>query len=540
MSASTSLLNQVMQASSSNKSLASRALQLSIFSSRVAAIAEEMGAVLRRAAFSANIKDRLDYSCAMFDPKGHLIAQAAHIPVHLGSMAFAMIGLVKSREWQPGDTLVVNDPFEGGTHLPDVTLISPVFVEHKRKHQLAGFVANRAHHADIGSEAPGSMPLSSSLLEEGLIISPTLMAADSKILSEVFAKLTEGLGENSKGDFVAQWSANRRGIERLQELIQSSGSDEYLRMVEDLNDYARELARTHFNRVPAGQYNFEDVLDDDGQGTQNILIKASIEISTAGIQVDFSGSSQQVAGNLNCPLTVTVAAVLYVFRCLLPSDAPACHGLFEGISVLAPEGSLLNAGYPAAVAAGNVETSQRIVDVVIGALAQALPELMPSASQGTMNNLAMGGVIGKGSEGNKWSYYETICGGSGAHPKGDGLDAIQSHMTNTLNTPIEVLESNFPLRLRSYRLRKNSGGEGQYHGGEGVIREYEFLESTQVSLISERREHQPWGLQGGSSGKAGANYLNGQAIAGKQQIEMKPGDRLRIETPGGGGWGHSE
>lgn len=514
---------------SSNSRESSRALQLSIFSSRVAAIAEEMGAVLRRAAFSANIKDRLDYSCAMFNPDGHLIAQAAHIPVHLGSMAFAMTDLVSAREWQAGDTLVLNDPFKGGTHLPDVTLISPVFLQE----QLLGFVANRAHHADIGSEAPGSMPLSSSLLQEGVVIPPTLMAAEEKILPEVFAELTQSLGENSKGDFVAQWSANRRGTERLRELILGYGANEYLSLVEDLNNYAAELARVHFGRLPNGRYSFQDLLDDDGQGTRDIPISVCIEISESSIQVDFSGSSAQVAGNLNCPLTVTVAAVLYVFRCLLPSDAPACHGLFEGISVFAPEKTVLNAVYPAAVAAGNVETSQRIVDTLIGALAQALPESMPAASQGTMNNLAMGGI----SQGQQWSYYETICGGAGAHSLGEGLDAIQSHMTNTLNTPTEVLESNFPLRLISYRLRNNSGGDGRFVGGQGVIREYEFLEKTAVSLISERREHAPWGLNGGAAGLAGANYLNGLSVAGKQQLQMEIGDRLRIETPGGGGWG---
>ena len=507
----------------------SRALQLGIFSSRVSAIAEEMGAVLRRAAFSANIKDRLDYSCALFDPNGHLVAQAAHIPVHLGSMAYAMIDLAASRDWCSGETLVLNDPYKGGTHLPDVTLVSPVFVED----QLLGFVANRAHHADIGSEAPGSMPLSSSLLEEGIIIEPTLLAAQGEILSDVFEDLTADLGKNSRGDFVAQWSANRRGIERLANLISSAGVGSYLGLVQELNDYAVELSEIHFSRLPKGQYHFKDYLDEDGQGTKDIPLKVTVEISDKGIGVDFSGSSEQVAGNLNCPLTVTVAGVLYVFRCLLPKDAPACHGLFQKVSVKAPEGSILNAGYPAAVAAGNVETSQRVVDLVIGALAKALPDQMPAASQGTMNNLAMGGI----QNGQKWSYYETICGGTGGHPNGPGLDATHSHMTNTLNTPIEVLESNFPLRLRAYRLRTGSGGEGQNEGGEGVIREYEFLEKTEVSLISERREHQPWGLDGGSAGMAGANYLNDENIGGKKQLSMKPSDRLRIETPGGGGWG---
>ncbi len=507
----------------------SKALRLGIFSSRVAAITEEMGDVLRRASFSANIKDRLDYSCALFDAKGQLVAQAAHIPVHLGSMAYAMTDLVKIRDWCLGDTLVVNDPFKGGTHLPDVTLIAPVFLES----ELLGFVANRAHHSDIGSASPGSMPLSSHLDEEGVIIPPTLLAAKGKILDQVFSELTATLGENSRGDFVAQWSANRRGVLRLQELISSFGIAKYLQSVADLNSYASELARASFRKLPNGRYCFEDFLDDDGQGTTDISLKVSIEILDGQIEVDFSGSSEEVKGNINCPVTVTAAATLYVFRCLLPADAPACHGLFERISIVAPEHTLLNASNPSAVAAGNVETSQRIVDLIIGALSLAMPELMPAASQGTMNNLAMGGV----SAGAKWSYYETICGGSGAHADDGGLDAMQSHMTNTLNTPIEVLEQNFPLRLRRYQLRKDSGGKGLNSGGVGVVREYEFLEDAQVSLISERRRYSPWGLQAGGSGMPGANFLNEQPIGGKQQIEIRKGDRLRIETPGGGGWG---
>lgn len=512
-----------------DKGSGSKALRLGIFSSRVAAVTEEMGDVLRRASFSANIKDRLDYSCALFDAKGQLVAQAAHIPVHLGSMAYAMTDLVKIRDWRAGDTLVLNDPFKGGTHLPDVTLISPVFLET----EMLGFVANRAHHADIGSASPGSMPLSSTLEEEGVVISPTLIAAEGQILDQVFAELTAELGENSRGDFVAQWSANRRGVFRVQELISDFGIDEYLQSVTDLNSYARELAGASYRPLPEGRYCFEDILDDDGQGTTNISIKVCIDISEGQIKVDFSGSSEEVKGNLNCPLTVTAAAVLYVFRCLLPIDAPACHGLFDRISIFAPTNTLLNASNPSAVAAGNVETSQRIVDLVIGALSQALPDLMPAASQGTMNNLAMGGVIA----GENWSYYETICGGAGAHSEQGGLNAVQSHMTNTLNTPIEVLEQNFPLRLRKYKLRCDSGGIGKNAGGEGVVREYEFLENTQVSLISERRRHSPWGLAGGGSGKRGANFINDRPIGGKQQIELHKGDRLRIETPGGGGWG---
>ena len=516
-------------------------LRLGIFSSRVASIAEEMGEVLRRASFSANIKDRLDYSCALFDAKGRLVAQAAHIPVHLGSMAYAMSDLVKVRRWVEGDTLVVNDPFNGGTHLPDVTLISPVFLQDS----FLGFVANRAHHADIGSAAPGSMPLSCKLEEEGIIIPPTLLATGGKIIETVFDELTSSLGENSRGDFVAQWSANRRGVARLNELVEGLGLANYLQSVEDLNTYARELAGLSFAKLPEGKYEFEDYLDDDGQGTEHIRLKASIDIQQGNLCVDFTGTQSEVQGNLNCPITVTAAAVLYVFRCLLPADAPACHGLFERVSIVAPKQSLVNASNPSAVAAGNVETSQRIVDLIIGALAKAVPELMPAASQGTMNNLAMGSNLTAGRKGDAdycapWSYYETICGGTGAHNSCAGLDAVQSHMTNTLNTPIEVLEKDFPLRLRRYQLRPSSGGEGVTKGGLGVIREYEFLDNTQVSLITERRLQAPWGAQGGGSGLSGANYLNGKEMRGKCQLELEAGDRLRIESPGGGGFGKAQ
>lgn len=508
-------------------------LRLSIFSSRISAIADEMGEVLRRASFSANIKDRLDYSCALFDAQGQLIAQAAHIPVHLGSMAYAMRDLINVHDWAQGDTLVVNDPFNGGTHLPDVTLITPVFLQES----FLGFVVNRAHHADIGSEAPGSMPLSSSLQEEGIIIPPRLLATEGKIIEEVFGELTQDLGENSRGDFIAQWSANLKGAESFGNLVGQIGLQEFQQSTLELNHYARQLARSVFSKLPQGEYCFEDYLDDDGQGTQNILLKASINIEKEAISLDFSGTSDEVLGNLNCPQSVTAAAVLYVFRCLLPKEAPACHGLFDYVSIFVPENCLLNASNPSAVAAGNVETSQRVVDLVIGALAQAIPELMPAASQGTMNNLAMGGVVGSDIASEKWSYYETICGGSGGHSEGAGLDAVQSHMTNTLNTPIEVLEKNFPVRLQRYQLRAESEGLGQYSGGQGVIREYEFLQDTQVSLISERRLYAPWGAMGGKAAKSGANFLNNKTLGSKEQLSLSAGDRLRIETPGGGGWG---
>ena len=314
-------------------------LRLSIFSSRISAIADEMGEVLRRASFSANIKDRLDYSCALFDAQGKLLAQAAHIPVHLGSMAYAMRDLISAHDWAEGDTIVVNDPFNGGTHLPDVTLITPVFLGE----DFLGFVVNRAHHADIGSEAPGSMPLSSSLQEEGIIIPPTLLASNGKILEQVFSELTQDLGENSRGDFIAQWSANLRGAKAFSNLVGHIGLEEFQQSAAELNQYAHELARSVFSDLPQGNYHFEDYLDDDGQNTKNILLKASVCIGKENIQVDFSGTSDEVPGNLNCPQSVTAAAVLYVFRCLLPKEAPACHGLFDYLSIFVPENTLLNA-----------------------------------------------------------------------------------------------------------------------------------------------------------------------------------------------------
>lgn len=522
-------------------------VELSLFSSRLTALCHEMGAVLQRSAFSPNIRDRLDYSCAVFDPQGQLCAQAAHIPVHLGSMAWAMKDLVRVFTWQAGDMLVVNDPFQGGTHLPDITLIAPVFVGA----ELIGFVANRAHHADIGSQMPGSMPVSSDLEEEGVVIAPHLLIAAGRRDEEFWATLMSKMGtpEQSAGDFSAQISANQTGVTRLVELAvngaaaaalmtDAARAAAFLGHLDQVNQYAAKLAAKTYAAIPNGDYRFEDRLDDDGCGSDSIRLCCHIEVTDGRISVDFAGSDAQVAGNVNCPMSVTAAGVMYVFRCLLPPQTPACSGAFSAIAVTAPLGGVLNAVAPAAVAAGNVETSTRVVDAVMGALAKAIPERMAAASHGSMNNMAMGARTEQLPGASRhWDYYETIGGGAGASGLGPGQSARQTHMTNTLNTPVEVLEHHYPLRVTEYSVRKQSGGAGIYGGGDGIVREIMFLEPASVSLLTERRLNAPWGLAGGEAGKVGVNRLNGKSLKPKVNLTVKTGDCLRIETPGGGGHG---
>jgi len=507
------------------------AIGLSVFASRIAASCDEMGAVLRRAAFSTNIKDRLDYSCAVFDPQGKLCAQAAHIPVHLGSMAYAMKDLVAGSEWSPGDMVIVNDPYLGGTHLPDVTLIAPVYVAGI----LIGFVANRAHHADIGAHSPGSMPVSRCLEEEGLLIAPTKLVSRGRIVPACLSTITGATANplQMEGDLAAQISANRAGGRRLAELCGTLGVSAYRDGLEAVNAYAARLARQALAEIPEGTYRFRDVMDDDGTGHRDIPVEVTLRVRDGNIEVDFSGTAEQVAGNINCPLSVAAAGVYYVFRCLMPDNTPACAGSFQAITLSAPPGCLLNARRPAAVAAGNVETSSRVVDVVMGALAQAIPERIPAASQGTMNNLAMGARHAGGG----WDYYETLGGGMGAGSHYPGLGPVQSHMTNTLNTPIEVLEMNFPLRLLRYQIRERSGGDGRHRGGNGLLREFEFLEPATVTLLTERRRHRPWGLAGGGAGAAGENRRGNEPLPAKTSFGIGKGERLTVCTPGGGGWG---
>jgi N-methylhydantoinase B len=507
-------------------------IELSLFASRMDAVCEEMGAQLQRAAFSPNIRDRLDFSCAIFDAKGELCAQAAHIPVHLGSMAYAMHEIVSGIDWRPGDMVALNDPFLGGTHLPDVTVIAPVYCGDN----LVGFVANRAHHADIGATSPGSMPISHSLEEEGQVIPPQHIMRGDEVDGSLVSRFTHATRNprDAEGDFAAQISANRRGLARITPLIQSLGVDQYSAALAELNDYAERLARPALADTPPGRYEFTDYMDDDGLGNRDIAIHAAVSVTADGIHVDFAGTASQAPGNINCPLPVTAAAVFYVFRCLMPAHTPACAGSFRPIRLTAPLGCLLNARRPAAVAAGNVETSTRVVDVVLGALAQAIPERIPAASHGSMNNLAMGK-----SGDSSWGYYETLGGGMGAGPKSPGPSAIQTHMTNTRNTPIEVLEMRYPMRVRRYCVRRGSGGMGRHTGGDGLVREYEFLCPTRFTLLTERRLRRPWGLAGGGAGQAGANRFNWEILPGKVEREAQAGDRLVIETAGGGGWGVS-
>ena len=510
------------------------AIELSLFSSRMNAICEEMGLILQRVAFSPNIIDRLDFSCAIFDSNGELIAQAAHIPVHLGSMAYAMSAIVSEISWQAGDMYILNDPYSGGTHLPDVTIISPLFIEGK----CCAFVANRAHHADIGADSPGSMPIAEHLQDEGLLIKPTRLLKNDSIDVGQMQSLTQNMRNpsNSEGDFSAQISANRAGLQRLCELILLMRLEKFNVACHALDGYAQQLARQALADIKPGTYSACDYMDDDGKGNKDIAIHVVMTVSEENLSVDFSGTSKQVSGNINCPLSVTAAAVYYVFRSLLPSYTPLCQGSFRLLEITAPVGSLLNAQHPAAVAAGNVETSTRVVDVLLAALADALPDRIPAASHGSMNNLAMG----SNDVGQRWDYYETIGGGMGASPKIDGLSAIQTHMTNTLNTPIEVIESNYPLRVQRYAIRSGSGGEGYHRGGEGIIREFKFLSAATVTLLTERRYHSPPGMKQGGDGKAGINQLNDQLLPPKISIDVKAGDVLSIQTPGGGGWGKSK
>ena len=486
-----------------------------------------MGVHLRRTAFSMNIRDRRDYSCAVFDAGGRLLAQAADIPVHLGSMAYALRGVVSGFRWRRGDMIVFNDPRCGGTHLPDITLVAPFF----RGRELLGFAANRAHHADIGARAPGSMPLSRGIEEEGLLIPPRLIVREGRPDEEALASFVAAScsPDAEYGDYMAQIGANRAGLACLEQLVERMGKAAWAVALDELNDYGARLARTVFAAIPDGDYAFSDVMDDDGFDAADIAVRVVLRVRAPRIEVDFSGTSPQVGGNINCPVSVTASAVYYVFRCLLPDYAPTCQGVFSAIALKVPEGSLLNAGAGAGVAAGNTETSMRVVDCVIGALARALPSRCVAAGQGTMNSVAFGD--------SDWAYYETIGGGMGAGEDFDGPGAVQSHMTNTRNTPAELLEMSYPLRIRRYAIRRGSGGAGRFRGGDGLVREYEFLARSRITLLTDRRRRAPWGVgDGAAPGLAGRNLFNGGALPGKASVLANAGDRLCIETPGGGGW----
>jgi N-methylhydantoinase B len=511
-----------------------------LYHERLSAIPEEMGAVLEYAACSPNIKERRDYSCALFDAQGRLIAQAAHIPVHLGAMPALMAYLLPRFEWQQGDMALTNDPYHAGTHLPDWTLIAPVFVEGR----LVGFVASRAHHADTGGATPGSMPLATEIYEEGLRIPPTKIVQAGALNEPLLELILHNVRtpDERRGDLMAQIGANQMGVRRLQELLQSEGVAVWQERFEMLMRYSEQLMRAALRQIPHGEYEFVDYLDDDGRGNRDLPIRVRVVAPADGegtVRFDFTGSAPQTAGGLNAPEAVTRAACYYVARCLLPEDAPTNDGCWRPIEVVAPAGAIVNAQPPAAVAGGNVETSQRIVDAVLGALAQALPDRIPAASQGTMNNILFGGYDPQ--RGRAFVYYETLAGGAGAHPDADGASAIHTHMTNTRNTPIEALESAYPVRVLEYRIAERTGGAGTRRGGDGIVRTYQFLTETTLTLLTERRRRAPYGLHGGKPGKRGQNrlHIDGEVDAevGKGVIRVPAGAILTIRTPGGGGWG---
>jgi N-methylhydantoinase B len=494
-------------------------IALQVLVGALRAACDEMGATLIRSAYSANIKERHDCSTALFDAAGELVMQAEHIPVHLGSMPDA-VAAVLDEEQQPGQTWILNDPYRGGTHLPDITLVSPVFAGE----ELLGFAASRAHHADVGGPTPGSMPaFSKSLEEEGVVIPPTVAGAET--LEELASQMRSP--HQRLADLRAQQAANRIGAHRLGELRERLGTQALRKGMDEILAYTERRTRAALAELPDGSYRAEDVLEADWDGRERDL-RLRLEATIAGdsLRLDFGGSDEQVEGNLNCPLSVTKSAAFFAVRVLADPDAPPSAGAHRPIEVLAPSGCLLNARFPAAVAAGNVETSSRVADLVLAALSQACPS--PAQGQGTMNNLVLAG------EG--FTYYETLGGGQGACPDADGPSAIHVAMSNTLNTPIEALEAEFPLRVRELSLRAGSGGGGTHRGGEGIVREIEALAPMQFSLIGERRRHPPRGHGDGEDGATGINLLNDSPLPGKAAGELRPGDRLRIETPGGGGW----
>ncbi|MGQ0537292.1 MAG: hydantoinase B/oxoprolinase family protein [Methanobacteriota archaeon] len=496
------------------------------------AAAREMGVTLQRSAFSPNIKERRDASSALFDAEGRLLAEAEHIPVHLGAMpASVAAALARFPEIAEGDVILLNDPYRGGTHLPDITMIAPVFLDGVR----IGFAANRAHHADVGGSVPGSMPAASrEIFEEGLVLPPVKLLEGGRMNDSVLEILLTNVRTPAErhGDLRAQLSANAVGARRIQEIARRDA--DFPGTAAALLDASERLTAAALSRFPEGEAVGVDFLEGDGIVEDDLPVRVRVRISDARIDVDFSGTARQSAGNVNAPLPVAEAATLYVVRALLPREIMPNAGVARRVTTTAPPGSLLNPRPPAAVAAGNVETSQRTVDALLRAFAGICPDRVPAASQGTMNNITIGGPA--------WTYYETLGGGEGGHPRRAGMSGVHTHMTNTRNTPIEALEHAYPLRIRAYRLRTGSGGRGRRPGGEGLVRETEVLcDEAVASLLTDRRRRGPWGLSGGSDGAPGRNVIiragETAPLPSKGVVRLRKGDRLRIDTPGGGGYG---
>jgi N-methylhydantoinase B len=541
-------------------------IELEVFKNLYHSIAEEMGAALRRTSFSPNIKERRDYSCAVFDARGQVIAMGDHMPVHLGSMPMSVAAAIEQCEFnqsrigcgrfEPGDVVMLNDPFRGGTHLPDITMVMSVFIGAKRTSSTNAtsaiapdfYVASRAHHADVGGAYPGSMGPCREIYQEGLRIPPVKLMRAGKIVPDVLALLLNNVRtpEEREGDLGAQIAACQTGAQRLRELVSRYGLARTQQAASGLLDYSEELMRAFLATVPPGKYHAEDFLDDDGVDSKPVRIAVTINIArprrNPAVTIDFAGSDPQVQGAVNAVEAITYSACFYVLRCLLREDIPATAGLMRPIRVIAPAGTIVNARPPAAVAGGNVETSQRMVDVLLRALAQAIPDRIPAAAAGTMNNLTIGGIDSRTHQ--PFAYYETIAGGMGARPTKDGVSGVHTHMTNSLNTPAEALENAYPVRLRQYSLRAGSGGKGLYNGGDGIIREIEVLTDAQVTLLADRRTRGPYGLAGGEDGAPGRTTIirqdgSEEILPGKTSARLRAGDRVRIESPGGGAWGKS-
>jgi len=514
------------------------AVELELFRHLFVSIAEEMGVVLRRTSYSANIKERRDYSCAVYDAQGETVAMGDHMPVHLGAMPLSVRAAMDAFTLGPGDIALLNDPFRGGTHLPDLTVVAPVFIDDSSRPSF--YLANRAHHSDVGGMSPGSMPLAREIYQEGIRIPPILIQRagkmDRPLLDLILANVRTPV--EREGDLRAQLMSLRRGEARLHELVAKYGHARVRSNMRDLKNYSERMMRAAIRELPPGIYQFEDCLDNDGITAEPVRIRVKITIAKYSATVDFTGSDPQALGSVNANYAVSIAATMYVFRCLIREEVPFTAGSLRPIHVIAPEGTVVNARLPAAMAAGNVETSQRITDVVLGALAKAAPDRIPAASSGTMNNLSFGGLD---QTGKAFAYYETIAGGMGASLAGEGYSATHTHMTNSWNTPIEAFEHQYPLRVETYCIRPNSGGAGRHKGGDGIVREYHFLTPAEVTILSDRRERGPYGLSGGDSGEPGRNSLlrAGKTISipAKARFEVRADDCVRIETPGGGGFG---
>jgi N-methylhydantoinase B len=538
-------------------------VDLEIFRELFHSIAEEMGASLRRSAFSPNIRERRDYSCAVFDRHAQVVAMGDHMPVHLGSMPMSVRAAIEQLQLGPGDVAMVNDPFAGGTHLPDITLVAPVFIGSGRVKTAAPnfYVASRAHHADVGGAAAGSMGLSREIYQEGLRIPPVFLVRNGEMQRDVLQMVLANVRTPAEreGDLGAQIAACSTGARRLEEICRRYGLARVQRATEELQTYAEQMTRALLNSLPAGNYTAEDFLDNDGISDRPVRVAVTLRISRQGqngqrkksdlepvVTVDFTGSDPQVEGSINAVEAITYSACFYVFRCMLAEDVPAAAGIMRPIRVIAPLGTVVNARPPGAVAGGNVEMSQRIVDTLFRALAQAAPKRIPAASSGTMNNLTIGGLFPKGHSraGEPFAYYETIAGGMGARPTQDGISGVHTHMTNSLNTPAEALEYAYPFRVTRYSLRPESGGTGKYRGGDGIVRELEMLCDADVTLLADRRLRGPYGLHGGNDGSPGRNLivrLDGTeaVIPALGSVRLKKGERIRIESPGGGGWGEA-